>query len=126
MTGEDADPARTTGEDADPTETTVEGDRTLAALAHASSLFASFLGPILFLILADDDDELVKQNAKNALNFQIVVFVALVISGLLTVVLVGFLLLPIIGVIDLVLVLIATVKANDGEVYKYPYTPDII
>ncbi|EMA64875.1 DUF4870 domain-containing protein [Halorubrum kocurii] len=107
-------------------EATVPGDTTLAALAHASALVASFFGPILFLILADDDDELVKQNAKNALNFQIVVFVALVVSGLLTVVLVGFLLLPIVGVIDLVLVLIATVRANDGEVYAYPYTPDII
>jgi uncharacterized Tic20 family protein len=119
-----------TGEETVTEETipaeTVEGDRTLAALAHASALFASFFGPILFLILADDDDELVKQNAKSALNFQIVVFVALVISGLLTIVLIGFLLLPIIGVIDLVLVLIATVKANDGQVYKYPYTPDIV
>ena len=105
---------------------TVEGDRTLAALAHASALFASFLGPILFLVLADDDDELVKQNAKSALNFQIIVFVAFAISGLLTLALVGFLLLPVVAVIDLVLVLIATVRANDGEVYKYPYTPDII
>ena len=109
-----------------PAEPTVEGDTTLAALAHVSALFASFLGPILFLILADDDDELVKQNAKNALNFQIVVFAALVVSALLTFVLIGFLLLPLIGVIDLVLVLIATVRANDGEVYKYPYTPEII
>ncbi|MFO8115461.1 MAG: DUF4870 domain-containing protein [Halorubrum sp.] len=104
----------------------MEGDTTLAALAHASALVASFFGPLLFLILADDDDELVKRNAKNALNFQIVVFVALVISGLLTVVLIGLLLIPLIAVIDLVLVLIATVKANDGEVYQYPYTPDII
>jgi|SRR6056297_3481129 len=118
--GEETVTAETT-----PAET-VEGDRTLAALAHASALFASFLGPILFLVLADDDDELVKQNAKSALNFQIVVFVAFAVSGLLTLALVGFLLLPVVAVIDLVLVLIATVRANDGEVYKYPYTPDII
>ena len=105
---------------------TVEGDTTLAALAHASALVASVLGPILFLVLADDDDELVKQNAKNSLNFQIVMFVAFVISGILTVVLIGLLLIPIFAIIDLVLVLIATVRANNGEVYEYPYTPSIV
>jgi len=112
-------------EDASDGET-VDGDTTLAALAHASALVASFLGPLLFLVLADDDDELVKRNAKNSLNFQIVVLVAMIVAGLLTVVLVGFLLLPLIGLLDLVLVLMATLKANDGQVYSYPYTPDIL
>ena len=105
---------------------TAQGDTTLAALAHASALVASFLGPILFLILADDDDELVKQNAKNALNFQIIIFILLTISGILTIVLIGLLLLPIVLLIDLILVIIATLKAKDGQIYKYPYTPSII
>jgi uncharacterized Tic20 family protein len=112
-------------EDASAGET-VDGDTTLAALSHASALVASFLGPLLFLVLADDDDELVKRNAKNSLNFQIVVFVALVVAGLLSLVFIGILLLPLIGIIDVVLVLIATVKANEGEVYSYPYTPSIL
>jgi len=112
-------------EDASDGET-VAGDTTLAALSHASALVASFLGPLLFLVLADDDDELVQRNAKNSLNFQIVVLVAMIASGLLTVLLVGFLLLPLIGLIDLVLVLMATLKANEGQVYSYPYTPDIL
>lgn len=105
---------------------TVEGDTTLAALSHASALVASFLGPLLFLILAADGDELVERNAKNSLNFQILVFVAIMVSGLLTFVFIGILLLPLIGVIDVVLVLIATLKANDGEIYSYPFTPDIL
>ncbi len=105
---------------------TVAGDTTLAALSHASALVASFLGPLLFLVLADDDDELVKRNAKNSLNFQIVVLIALVVAGLLSFVFIGILLFPLIGVIDVVLVLIATVKANEGEVYSYPYTPEIL
>ena len=40
--------------------------------------------------------------------------------------LIGIFLLPLIGLLDLVLVLLATVKANDGQVYSYPYTPDIV
>ena len=112
-------------EDASAGET-VDGDTTLAALSHASALVASFLGPLLFLVLADDDDELVKRNAKNSLNFQIIVLVALVVAGLLSFVFIGILLLPLIGLIDVVLVLMATVKANEGEVYSYPYTPKIL
>lgn len=103
-----------------------DGDRTLAALAHASALIASFLGPVLFLVLADDDDELVRENAKNAINFQIVLFIAALIAAVLALALIGFLLLPLIGIADVVFVLIATVKANNGEIYSYPLTPDIV
>ncbi|WP_254763532.1 DUF4870 domain-containing protein [Natrinema marinum] len=106
--------------------TDVDGDTTMAALAHLSSLIASFVGPLLILILADDDDTLVKENAKNSLNFQIMIAIALIISGILMVVLIGFLLFPVIALVDLILVIIATVKANNGEVYSYPFTPDIV
>jgi uncharacterized Tic20 family protein len=105
---------------------TVAGDTTLAALAHASSLVASFFGPLLFLILADDDDELVKRNAKNSLNFQIILLVAIVFAAILSIVFIGLLLLPLIGLIDLALVLIGTVRANDGKIYSYPFTPEIL
>jgi len=104
----------------------VKGDTTLAALAHASALVASFLGPLLFLILADDGDELVEQNAKNSLNFQIIMAILFFISFALTLVLIGFLLLPLVGIIDFILVIIATIKANEGDVYEYPYTPSIV
>jgi uncharacterized Tic20 family protein len=104
----------------------VEGDTTLAALSHASALVASFLGPLLFLVLADDDDELVKENAKSSLNFQIIMAVLFFASFLLTFLLIGLLLLPIVGIIDFILVILATIKANDGEVYSYPFTPSIV
>ncbi|MDS0474198.1 DUF4870 domain-containing protein [Natrinema sp. 1APR25-10V2] len=106
--------------------TDVGGDTTMAALAHVSSLVASFLGPLLILILADDDDTLVKENAKNSLNFQIMIAIGFIVSGVLMVVLVGFLLFPLVAIVDLILVIIATVKANDGEIYSYPFTPNII
>jgi uncharacterized Tic20 family protein len=103
---------------------TPDGDTTLAALAHASALVASFLGPLLILVLAED--ELAERNAKSSLNFQIVTVVALFVSGLLTTVLVGLLLFPAVLLIDVALVLVATVRANDGEIYSYPLTPDLL
>jgi len=103
-----------------------DGDTTLAALAHASALIASFFGPILFLILCDDDDELVRENAKNAINFQIMIVVLTLVAAVLILLVIGLFLLPLIGVIDLIFVLIATVKANNNEIYSYPLTPDIV
>jgi len=106
--------------------THADGDTTLAALAHASALVAAFFGPLLFLLLADDDDELVRENAKNALNFQIVLFIATLIAAILVFVFIGILLLPLLGVIDLIFAIIGTVKASNGEIYAYPLTPDIV
>jgi uncharacterized Tic20 family protein len=102
----------------------VEGNTTLAALSHLSALVASFIGPLFFLVIADNDDELATRNAKNSLNFQILVLVALLISALLALFIIGGLLIPFIFLADLVLVIIATLKANDGEVYSYPFTPE--
>ena len=106
--------------------THADGDTTLAALAHASALIAAFFGPLLFFILADDDDMLVRENATNALNFQITLFIASLIAAILVFALVGIPLLLVLGVLDVVLVIIATLKASNGEVYAYPLTPDII
>ncbi|MFQ3476541.1 DUF4870 domain-containing protein [Halonotius sp. F2-221B] len=65
-----------------------------------------------------------KNHAK--LNFQIVLFIATVIAAILVFAFIGILLLPILGIIDLIFVLIGTVKASNGEIYTYPLTPDII
>ena len=53
-------------------------------------------------------------------------FVAPFVAGVLSIAFIGLLLFPVIGIVDVVLVLIATVKANDGEGYSSPYTPEII
>lgn len=103
-----------------------DGDTTLAALAHASSLFAPFVGPLLVLLIAEDDDRLVEENAKSSLNFEIVFFIATLISFVLTFVLIGILLLLVLIPGALVIRIIATLRASEGEIYHYPLTPNLI
>jgi len=103
-----------------------DGDTTLAALAHASSLFAPFLGPLLVLLIADDGDTLVEENAKSSLNFEIVFFVAILISFVLSFVLVGILFLLVLVPGGLVIRIIGTLRASEGEIYHYPLTPTLI
>lgn len=103
-----------------------KGDTTLAALAHASSLFAPFIGPLLVLLIADDGDTLVEENAKSSLNFEIVFFIAVLISFVLTLVLIGILFLLILIPAGLVIRIVGTLRASEGEIYHYPLTPNLI
>jgi uncharacterized Tic20 family protein len=106
--------------------TRTDGDTTLAALAHASSLFAPFVGPLLVLLIADDGDTLVEENAKSSLNFEIVFFIAVLISFVLAFVLIGFLFLLVLMPGGLVVRIIGTLRASEGEIYHYPLTPNLI
>ena len=103
-----------------------DGDTSLAALAHASSLFAPFMGPLLIWIIADDDDTLVEENAKSSLNFEIVFFIAILISFVLTFVLIGFLFLLVLIPGGVVVRIVGMLRASEGEIYYYPFTPNLI
>jgi uncharacterized Tic20 family protein len=59
-------------------------------------------------------------------NFQITVCLALIVSFVLMLVLIGFVLLPIVAIAALVLTIIGAVKANDGIAYRYPFTLRLI
>jgi uncharacterized Tic20 family protein len=104
-------------------------ERQWALLAHLSGLIASFLGgmsflgPLIVWLIKKDQSAFVADQAKEALNFQIAVTIALVVSfavGAATCV--GFLLIPVIGIGSLIFAIIAAMEANKGVVYRYPYT----
>ena len=62
----------------------------------------------------------VAAQAKESLNFQITVWLLGLIFALLAIVLIGFALLWILGVVNLVLVIIAAIRVSDGAPYRYP------
>ena len=64
----------------------------------------------------------IRDRGKEALNFQITVAIFSAISFLLMVVIIGFFMFGLIAVGALVLTIIAGVKANEGQPYRYPFT----
>lgn len=97
----------------------------LSALAHGS-IFFSLLGvsvgiPIAILFVSDDP--VVKENAKEALNFHLNVWIYGIIFGVLTIVLIGFLLLGILQLVNVVLPILAILQAlsNPDQPYRYPF-----
>ena len=95
--------------------------------AHLSVLcgfiipFGNLLGPFIIWQLKKDIPY-IADHAKEALNFQITLFAAYIVAGILTIVLIGFLLLPILFVGSIILTIIAAIKANSDEDYEYPLT----
>jgi uncharacterized Tic20 family protein len=64
----------------------------------------------------------VNDQGKEAVNFQITITIALVISFVLVFLFIGILLLPIVGIFAAVMSVIAAIKANEGVAYRYPVT----
>ena len=102
--------------------------RTMALAAHLLGIFTGFIGALIIWLINKDDASkaFVTDQAKEALNFQITVTIAMVISIILMVVIIGGILAPIVGIINLVFCIIAAVKANNGEAYRYPFALRLI
>ncbi|MBT2748523.1 DUF4870 domain-containing protein [Lysobacter sp. ISL-42] len=97
-------------------------------LAHLSTLvgliipFGTVLGPLVVWLIKKDTMPFVADQGKEALNFNITALIAGIVSFLLTFVLIGLVLLPLVGLAWLVLTIMAALAANKGEEYRYPWT----
>ncbi len=100
------------------------GDKSLVILSHVLGLLTGFVGPLILFVSSQDLD--VKRHAKMALNWQITLVIYAMISLILTFVLIGFVLLPLVFILDLVFCILATLKAKDGIFWEYPLTLKII
>lgn len=110
----------------EPTLAVSNEERTMAMLCHLLGLFTSFVGPLILWLIKKDEMKFVDDQGKEALNFQITVAIASVIASLLTFVCIGLILLPAIGLADIIFCILAAVAANKGQAYRYPATIRLI
>jgi len=108
------------GEDFAPAVPPTSDERTFAILAHILTIVSSFIAPLVIYLLKKDESAFVSEHAKESLNFQITMFILFMISFVLMLVLIGFLLIWLLSIANLVLVIIATIKANENKMYRYP------
>ena len=94
--------------------------RLWSTLSHISIPFFGVVGPLIVYLLFRDRGQFVRTHAMESLNFSILYTVAQFVSGLLTGLLIGFALLPLVLVGALILCILAAVAANKGELYRYP------
>ncbi len=106
-----------------------------ALVAHLSSLstyvgIPGFIGPLVIWLVKKDTMPFASEQAKEALNFQISLFIYGIICALLTLTLIFALIgipgLLVLAVLHFVFAIIATIKAGEGESYRYPLTIRLI
>ena len=85
-----------------------------------------FIGPLVIWLIKKDTMPFAADQAKEALNFNITMTIAGIVCFLLTFVLIGLILAPILGIAWLVLTVMACIKANNGEAYRYPFALRLI
>ena len=111
------------------TSTSSRDVRTWNVLCHATALAGFFvpwaghiLGPLIIWLAKRRDSPEIDEHGKESLNFQISMLIYNVIAGVLCLVLIGFVILGILHILNLVLVIVASIQASEGKFYRYPLT----
>ena len=112
---------------------TSKDEQNWAMICHLSALagfvipFGNIIGPLIAWQMKKDTMPLVDQHGKEALNFQITVAIAALISIALMLVIIGVFLLFVVAIGGLVMTIIAGIKVSNGELnYKYPFALRLI
>ncbi len=102
-----------------------EDERTWAVLVHLLPLLGvGLLAPLVVWLVFRGRGPFLEHHAKESLNFQLTVLIAVVVGTLLSLVMFGIpaLVLVVAGVAWVVLEILAAVAASRWEWYRYPLT----
>src|SRR5689334_2684168 len=102
------------GDEQQPLVTPTSDEKTMAILAHILALVTWFIGPLI-IYLVKKDSAYVTAHAKESLNFQLTMLIAVIVSVLLMVILIGFLLVWLVSLANLIFIIIATIKASENK-----------
>lgn len=92
----------------------------LSALCGYIFPFGNIIAPLALWLFKGRQIPQVDQHGKEALNFQISMTLYMFASMLLMLVGIGAVLLVALSIFTLVMILVATLKARKGELYRYP------
>ena len=108
-----------------PPEVPIAKDHSLETLCHLLGLallipipFANVLAPLVLWLLKRETHPGVDLHGKEAVNFQISMAIYTLLAGASILVGIGFLLLPVVILTNLVMIVIASIKASRGELYR--------
>lgn len=125
--GSPYEPVQTPGYQPNPMGLTGD-ERVWGMLAHLTALagfvipFGNIIGPLVVWLLKREEMPFVDDQGKESLNFQITILILMAVGVALACFFIGFILLLILAVYPVVMVIIAGVRANSGERYRYPLT----
>lgn len=101
-------------------------ERTWVPASHWLGLLTSWLGPVVILLTVGERNLRVRAAARESVNFEITITLALLTSALLAFVGVGFFLIAIVALVWVGLRIVATIESAKGRAYRYPVSIRIV
>ena len=101
-------------------------DRDLLFIMHLSQLLSLISGigglvaPLIIWAIKKDEIINMDKQGKDVINFQLTLLIASIVSFILCFVLIGFILLPVILIIGIVIPIIQAINAKNGAPVSYP------
>lgn len=94
----------------------------MAVLIHVLAIFTGIFGPLIIWLIKRDESAFIDHHGREAMNFQITLYLAGFVSFILVIVLIGLVFLLAIFVLAIVMPIIAALAASRHEEYRYPLT----
>lgn len=111
----------THGQPTQPAPMRPDEEKLWAIGAHLGPIVLGFVAPLVVWLVHKDRSAFLDRQGKEALNMQISYLVYGLLAGLSVILLVGFILLPLVGLAWIVLMVVATIKVANFEDYRYPF-----
>jgi uncharacterized protein len=106
-----------------PVGYTNSDEKTWALIAHFGGILVGFIAPLVALLAKGNESPTVKAHANEALNFQITYGIALIIAWIFGACTVILIFVPVLlWIYVVVMCIVGGMKANNGELYRYPAT----
>ncbi|MDQ0206032.1 DUF4870 domain-containing protein [Alkalicoccobacillus murimartini] len=97
-------------------------ERIMAMLMYLLSFITTIIAPLIIWVIKKDESKFINFHGKQYFNFVISYFIYGIVAYILTIALIGFALIPIFFVLSLIFIIVAAVKAYNGEMYVIPLT----
>lgn len=109
------------------TELNTQGfDKSMVLVSFILSAFTAVVGPLILWVLKKDEDPATAEALRHVVNFGLSYTIYMFVAWLTSFILIGLIIGPIITVAFYIFLILGAVKANNGEMYKPPFTLDII
>ena len=101
--------------------------RIWCVLAHATALVGflvpvagHLVGPLIVWLAKRHDSPEIDTHGKESMNFQISMLIWNVIAAILCLVLIGIPILILLHLLNIIFVIVASIQASEGKLYRYP------
>lgn len=95
-------------------------DKNMAIIIWILGLFIGIWMSLIFYLLKKSEGGWITDVAREALNFQLSFLIYFVVSIALCFVLIGFLIVPVVGILFIIFSIMGAVKCSSGQVYRCP------